>query len=392
MNLTDVLTNINTFIGDSSTDRISNAERYQAATEATAWILEELGNEHMTDRAEIEFLPTVTWYKMDSLTPYLLTAGELRFKDEENNENEFTRVDSRELVSMNQNKQAYAIERFGGGSYLGITIPRSSQFPSKDIIPFSTSDSYTYTGINASNIKKEKDSLKFDMTATGVAITGVTTVTEAVDFTQYEDLGVFVFEIEIPDISGINSVSMKFGSNLSTDYFLGSVNQDVNGNALVVGVNTVKMKWSELTVIGTPDFASVTQWGFYINHETDKVEVDNFKLSDLRITKPVYLNFKYIFYRVGKNASGVDLIEFSADTDIPFFMERYPQYKFAVAHKAAGHLFKGMRLYQEAGTEDRDAKEALKRYRKNFTTERDLGSTAFRVAGINFNRRRIRRR
>ena len=117
MNLTDVLTNINTFIGDSSTDRISNAERYQAATEATAWILEELGNEHMTDRAEIEFLPTVTWYKMDSLTPYLLTAGELRFKDEENNENEFTRVDSRELVSMNQNKQAYAIERFGGGSY-----------------------------------------------------------------------------------------------------------------------------------------------------------------------------------------------------------------------------------------------------------------------------------
>ena len=82
MNLSDVLKNVNTFIGDYSEDRVTADERYQAATEATAWLLEELGNEHMTDRAEIEFLPTVMWYKMDNLTPYLLTAGQLRFKEE----------------------------------------------------------------------------------------------------------------------------------------------------------------------------------------------------------------------------------------------------------------------------------------------------------------------
>jgi len=392
MNLTDVIKNINDFIGDSSTDRISDDTRYAAATEATAWLLEELGNEHMTDRAEIEYLPTVTWYKMDNLTPYLLTAGELRFKNEEDNDEDFQRIDARELTNMNHNKLAYAIERFSDSSYIGIVIPRNSQFPSKDLIPFNTSDSYTYTGINASVIKKEADSLKFDMTTDGVAITGITTVTEAIDLSHYEDTGVFVFEIEIPDVTDINSVSMKFGSNLTTDYFLGSVAQDVNGNALVVGINTVKVKWSELTSVGTPDFASVTQWGFYINHETTKTEVDNFKLSDLRITKPVYLNFKYIFYRVGKDVSGDDLIEYSAGTDVPFFMSRYPQYKFAVAHKAASILFKGMRLWQEAGTEARDAKDALDRYRKNFESERDMGSSTFKVAGINFNRRRIRRR
>ena len=66
MNLSDILKNTNTYIGDSSTDRVSDSDRWMAATEATAWLLEELGNEHMVDRADIEFLPTVTWYKMDN--------------------------------------------------------------------------------------------------------------------------------------------------------------------------------------------------------------------------------------------------------------------------------------------------------------------------------------
>lgn len=392
MNLTDVLNNVNTFIGDSSTDRITDAERYQAATEATAWLLEELGNEHMVDRAEIEYLPTVTWYKMDNLTPYLLTAGELRFKEEDDSDGDFTRIESRDLTNMNHNRNAYAIERFNGSSYLGIVIPTSDQYPHKDLIEFNLSDGYTYTGVNADNIVKEKNAVKFDMENTGVAATGLTTTTSAIDLSQFDDVGVLIFEIEIPDVTDVNSVSIKFGDDLTTDYYLGSATQDVNGNALTEGVNTIKISWSDLTVVGTPTVTAVTEWGFYINHETDKVVVEDFRLSDLRIAKPIYLNFKYIFYRVGKNAAGDDLIEFSAATDVPFFIERYPQYKFAVAHKAAARLLRSLRLYQEAGSEDRDAREALGRYRKNFSNERDQGSSTFKVAGINFRNRRIVRR
>jgi len=391
MTLSDILNNVNTYIGDSSTDRLSDSDRYQAATEATAWLLEELGNEHMVDRAEIEFLPTVTWYKMDNLTPYLLTAGQLRFKEDEEH-NDFTRVEARDLSAMTQNRNAYAIERFNEDAYLGITIPDSASYPHKDLIAFNSDDGLTYTGTNATNITEESNAVRFDMTASGPTVTGISTTTDSIDLTTFEDLGVLVFELEIPDMEDITSVSIKFGDDLSTDYWLGTATQDINGNTLVEGVNTIKIKWSDLTVVGTPDVATITEWSILINHDTGKPLAEGFKLSDLRITTPIYLNFKYIFYRVGKNTSGTDIIEFGASTDVPFFVARYPQYRYAVAHKAAGVLYRSLQLFDNARAEDREAVQALTRYRKNFSGERDMANSTFKVAGINFRGRRITKR
>jgi hypothetical protein len=392
MTVNDLLTNVNTFIGDTSNDRISATDRYQALTEATAWLLEELGNEHMVDRAEIEFLPTVLWYKMDNLTPYLLTAGQLRFKEDDESNEDFTRVEARDLATMTQNRNAYAVERFNGDTYIGIVIPNKTDYPYTDLIPLSASDDLTYTGVNASNIYKETNAVRFDMTGTGVTQTGLTTVTEEINLTNYVGTGVLIFEVEIPDMTDVNSVSIKFGDDLSTDYFLGTVTQDVNGNPLAVGVNTIKVHWRDLTPVGTPDSAAVTKWGWYVNHDNTKPAVDGFRLSDMRIAKPIYLNFKYIFYRVGKNSGGTDITEFTAGTDVPFFGDRYPQYKFAVAHKAAGILFRSLQLIVNARSEDAEAIRALDRYRKNFSGERDMSNSTFKVAGVSFRNRRIIRR
>lgn len=392
MNLLDIIKNANSFIGDSSTDRVTADERYQACTEATAWLLEELGNEHMTDRAEIEYLPTVTWYKMDSLTPYLLTAGQLRFKEEKNNRTDFTRVEPRDLASMRNTGYAYAIERYNSDSYLGIKLPYVDETEYQELIALNVYDGLTYTGVNAVNITGEDHAIRFDMETTGEASTGLTT-TKAVDLTNYINTGVLVFEFEIPDIEDVNSVTIKFGDDLTSNYYYNTVTQDVNGNALVSGVNTIKIRWQDLTKVGTPTPSTVTEWGFYMNHETDKTVIEGLKLSDLIVAKPIYLNFKYVFYRVGKNASGTDIIEFSADTDVPFFIDRYPQYRYAVAHKAAASLFRMMQDPTSAGSEDSQANRALKRYRKNFSNEVDSGSSAFRPAGVRFRGvRTIRRR
>jgi len=398
MNVSDIIKNVNTYIGDSSNDRISAEDRYQAITEATAWLLEELGNEHMVDRAEIEYLPTVTWYKMDTLTPYLLTAGQLRFKHESGNREDFTRVEARDLATMPANRLSYAIERYNGDSYLGIVGPQDSDSSlnegcSTDLIPLNESDGYTYTGINAVNIVEEHNAIRFDMDITGQSATGVSTTSNSIDLTNYEGTGTLIYEIEIPDITDVTSVTIKFGSNLSTDYWLGVVTQDVNGNPLASGVNTVKFKWADLTEVGSPTIDDITLWQFQFNHETDKVLIDDIKISDLRIVKPIYLNFKYIFYRVGKSSAGTDLIEFTTTTDVPFFIERYPQYRFAVAHKAAAVLFRSLVLDDKARTEERDATNSLGRFKKNFSGERDMGSSAFKVAGVSLrNKRLIRRR
>lgn len=392
MNLTDILNNVNTYIGDASTDRLSSVERYLAATEATAWLLEELGNEHMVDRAEIEYLPSVTWYKMDSLTPYLLTAGQLRYKEEDDQGGDFTRIDARDLTTMNKNREAYAIEQFDGSSYLGITIPSSSKNPQSNLIAMDKNDGLTYTGVNATSIVGEKNAIRWDMTATGPTSSGLSTVSDSISISSFEDTGVFIFEVEIPDITDVTSISLKFGDNLVTDYYLGTVTQDVNDNPLVEGVNTIKIKWEDLTLVGAPDLDAVVAWSILVNHDTGKAAVDGWRFSDLRIANPVYLNFKYVFYRVGKDASDADLIEFSAGTDVPFFIDRYPQYRFAVAHKTAAILFRGLRLSDEARGEDADAIISLRRFRKNFATERDTGSSTFKVGGISFRNRRIIRR
>lgn len=391
MNLSDVLKNVNTFIGDSSTDRISAEDRYQACTEATAWLLEELGNEHMTDRTEIEYLPTVMWYKMSNLTPYLLTAGQLRFKEKDDHE-DFTRVEPRELARNTGYNHMYAIEQYNGDAYLGVAIPDAEQGTYQELIQINKNDGLTYSGINAENIVEEEDAVRFDMDSAGQTATGLTTTTDPIDISKYEGTGIIIFEVELSDVDDVNSVSIKFGSDLSTDYYLGTVTQDINGNTLVEGVNTIKVAMSELTTVGSPDNSSVTEWGFQINHDSGKALADNFRFSDLRIAEPIYLTFKYIFYRVGKDSSGSDIIEFGDETDVPFFVGRYPQYRFAVAHMAASTLFKSMQDYASAGSEAADARRSLERYRKNFSVERDMSNSAFRPAGVNFRGRRIRNR
>ena len=394
MDLSDVIKNVNTFIGDTSNDRVTAEDRYQACTEATAWLLEELGNEHMTDRAEVEFLPTVTWYKMDNLTPYLLTAGELRFKEEEDKHrsDQFQRVEPRDLATIPSSRFVYAIEQYGGDAYLGINIPPTEFTNQKDLIEGTKDDGLTYTGINADNITGEQNAIRFDMAAGGQTATGLSTTTETIDISNFSGTGVIVFEIEIPDISDVTSVSIKFGDDLSTDYYLGTVAQDVNGNPLAAGVNTVKFRMSELSTVGSPSLSSIEEWSFTVNHDAGKSVVGDFRFSDLRIANPIYLNFKYIFYRVGKDNTGSDIIEFSSTDDVPFFMNRYPQYRFAVAHKAASILFRSMQEWSGAGSEESQARKSLDRYRKNFSTERDPDNSSFKVAGVRFRNRRFVRR
>lgn len=397
MTVQDLIKNTNTFIGDSSTDRLSMEDRYQALTEGTAWLLEELGNEHMVDRSEIEYLPTVTWYKMDSLTPYLLTAGQLRYKEDNSFNEDFTRIEARDLATMPNNRHAYAIERFNGQSYLGINIPEigsssSAQQSYQELVSLDSKYTGTYTSINAENIFVETDAVKFDMITSGLTATGLSTTTPPISIVPFEGTGILIFEIEIPDMTGVTSVSFRFGTNLVSQYYLGTATQDVNGNPLVKGVNTIKVRWADLTKVGTPSLSAVTAWQWQVNHLTSKPPVDGFKLSDMRIAKPIYLNFKYIFFRVGKSAAGVDLIEFTADTDIPFFDARYPQYRYAVAHKAAGILFRSLMLPDNARVEHSEATKSLERFKKNFSGERDMANSAFKVAGINFRSRRLFKR
>lgn len=386
MTVQDIIDLANSYISDTSNDRLTETQRLDAVTEATAWLLEELGNEHMVNKEEIEFLDTVTWYKLDAQVPTILTTGDVRLKHD--HDVDFTRQDIRAFSTMTVNRPSYTIERYNGDTFLGLKMPSNNY--SKDIIAYNKDDSNTYTGINADNFVKEEYALRFDMQATGQSTTGVETTIDAVDFTSFDGRARLVFEIEIPDITDVTSVSLRFGSNLSSDYYLGTVTQDINGNTLSEGLNIIKIAWEDLTQVGTP--GSLTKWRVNINHQTSKPVMEGIKVSDLRADLPTLVNLKYIFWHVGEDASGTQITEFADTTDVPFFSGRYDQYKFAVAHQTASHLFRSLRLKDEAEDEEIQAGRALVRYRKNFSGERDLNDSAFKVAGINFRRRKTIRR
>lgn len=387
MNLLDIIKNANTYIGDSSTDRLSQDERYQAVTEATSWLLEELGNEHMVDRVNLEYIPTVLWQAVDNLTPYLLTAGQLRFKEETPDRIDFTRVEARDLASSRANKYAYAIERYDGDSYIGIVMPEDSNNAHTNIVEFNQNDGLTYTGINAAGQVAEPNAIRFEMANTGVTSTGLSTVVEGMDFSSNYGDEVMIVEVEIPDMEDVTSISLIYGLDLTTNYYLQTVTTDINGNALKEGLNILRFRYSDFTTVGTPGTTDLVAWKLVINHDVGKPVMEGIRFSDLRITRPVQLTFKYIFYRVGKNAAGTEIIEFTADTDVPFFIERYPQYRFAVAHKAASVLYRSLQNMDSSQFESKEATKALDRYRKNFSGERDMANSQFKVAGINLRRR-----
>ena len=76
--IASLVTNLDTYLGDSSTDRISQAERFEALTESTAWLLEELGNEHSVNTYTLEYLDTVNYYKVTTPLADLLIGADLR--------------------------------------------------------------------------------------------------------------------------------------------------------------------------------------------------------------------------------------------------------------------------------------------------------------------------
>ena len=391
MTIAEIISYANSIIGDSSTDRITAAERYEAATEAVAWLLEELGNEHMVDRVDIDYVPSVMWYKLDTITPYLMGTGEVKLKEPKQSV-DFTKIDSREITSAPKNRYAYAIDRFNGNSFLGILLPSTEDGEVTSLVPFNEEDGLTYTGTNGSNITETPDAVRFDMTGTGVTATGLETTTTAIDLSQKGDDDIYIVDVFIPDITDVTSVTLRFGTDLTSNYRMGTVAQDINGEALIEGNNTLLFRHRDLTVVGSPTMTSITRWRVLINHQSSKPITTGFEISDLRTAKVIPLTFKYLFYRVGQSSAGADIIQFTADTDVPFFSERYPQYRYAVGHKTASVLFRFLQLWEEVRQESREAQAALDRYRKNFPSERDSTNSAFKPAGVNLRRNRIIRR
>lgn len=407
--VSNIQTLFNTYIGDSSTDRVTAAERLNLITEACVWLNEELQNEHAMATYNLEYIEGLNRYKITTAMADLLVGADLRRK-KELQYNAFTRKSSREIwedIAQNSYESAWAVERYDDEAY--IVINHKSEHPRIVIDNFDsiTSDgtwTADATGSDALNLTLDLNemtegtaSLNFDV---DVSQSGNNLATVYVpdkgakDLSDQEDLGYFTFDVYIPDVTEVTSIRLRFSSDTSgtpstiSNYWSGTVTTDSDGEAFANGFNTISIPWSSLTMTGTPDASAIVYWQFDINYGAGQADDTDFRIDNFAITRPERLVFHYVSFYVGTSSGGTDLFTFTATTDIPFFSGKYDQYKYAVAHKAASIAFYSiLRLQTEATVEESEALKALQRYRKTFETSVVRETRNFKVLGNNLRRR-----
>ena len=412
--VSSLLTNLNTFVGDTTTDRISDAERYQALTEATAWLLEELGNEHMVDTYSLEFLDTVNYYKVTTDLANLLVGADLR-RAQDSQTLSFARKSPREIaedIAQDQHGDpSWAIDRHDNEIYLAVNL--DSKYSARVLSGMdTTTDGGSWyadnTGSDAENLttdtnefKQGSGSLNFDLDVSDSANNYGVIYCQATesDLSYLEDLGSFVYWIYIPENLYTTSLTLTWGSDVSAtpstkaNYWAATVTTDINGNALADGWNEIKVDWSASTITGTPDSSEIQYYEFRVTYSASQADDTDYRLDYFRVVQPEPLTFHYISWKVGTNSTGTDITAFSATNDIPFYSGQYDQYKYAVAHKAAAILYySALRLPEQGAVEEGQARQALDRYRKNFESSKTRETKNFKIAGVNLRRNSKRRK
>jgi hypothetical protein len=406
-----LLQNLNTYFGDSTEDRVTDIQRYQALTESTAWLLEELGNEHMVESVDIDYYDTLHTYKVTGILPDLLVGADLR-RQEGLHSRAFSRKSPRELaeeLGQATTDPSWATERIDGDLFMMINYPSTNTAQIVDDCDSVTGWTAYTSGSDALNVqlstnefKQGSASISFDVDVSQ-SVSNFATVYKSyssLNLENHEDLSGFLLDLDIPDVTYVSSITLYWGSGSSltpatrANYWSRTVTTDLNGSPLVTGWNQLLFDWQLATATGTPDATAVTYFEVRVTYTASQPDDTNFRLDYLRVSKPERLTFNYVSWNVGEVSTGdaTKISAFTTTTNVPFFSGSYDQYRYPVAHKAASILFYSVRLGTEAEREEVMGQRSLARLRKNFESSKTKESRSWKIAGVNLRRRSKLRR
>jgi len=405
LTIANIITNLDTNLGDESTDRISQAERFQAITEATVWLQEETQNDHTVDSYDLSYFDTINEYKVTSTIADLLDGADLR-REPDLQDQSFSRKSSRELaeeIGQAFGESSFAIERRDRNAYL--VINHNSRYTAKVISSFESINDgggtwqVDSTNSDATNLTADsrwstdgQGCLNYDVDVSQSGNNRATVYNEdltTLTLSDDENLSSFILDVDIPDVTYVTGYTLFWGSS-SSDYWSVTSTTDINGNALVNGKNTLKFTWSSSTTTGTPDITAVDYFRIDLNYSASQADATDFRIDRLRLVRPETLKFYYTSWSVGQTSAAdtTKIYAFAATTNVPYFSGQYDQYKFAVAHKAASILYMSpLRLTNQALAEEKQANDQLRRVKKLIPVSRNPEMKSFKVNGISFRRR-----
>lgn len=391
--ISDIISHMDRYIGDASTDRVSTADRYQYITEAVTWLQEELENDHQISTYTLNHLDTIYRYEVTTALADLLVGADLKQRLTKNTP-PFTHRSARELnidIANGSTENAWSIEREDAKWYLLVNFMTNE--PATLIDGFESITNWEIDG-DAENITLDSNefihggaSLNFDIDVSDDVSDRASVKNDdfVLDWSDFEDLGTIILEVYIPDVTETSSVGLRWGDTAST-YWTRTVTTDVDGNALSNGWNTVAFEWSAASKVSTPTTA-ITFIQIDINYTNSQADDTDYRVDYMRIAKDTNLTFSYLSWYVGTDTGGTDILEFSATTDVPYFSGKYDQYKYAVAHKSAALALSALRLSEESEEQNVFAERSLSRKRNIFPSIATPEQKAFKVGQVSFNRR-----
>lgn len=404
-----IQTPYNTFIGDTSTDRISAAERLQFINEGVIWLQTQLDNDHSIRTYSVSFFDTLVSYKLNSAVTDVLEGNALR-KLVGEPDVEFTRKDARQVftdIAEESYESSYALER--RDSNLFLVVNHDAKYPALQVTSF---DSLTNIGgtwaadttnSDATNVAIDEvdgsngtvGCLSFDVDVSQSGNNRATIYNDDIndeDLSDDKDLSSWLLDVKFPEITNISSVTLYWGSS-DTAYYSVTSTTNYDGSAFTADFNnTIKFDWLGASVTGSPDYTAIDYIRIDVNYGAGQGDATSFKLDNLRLVRPETLKFHYTSWNVGTDTNGAQIKVFGATTDIPYFSGQYDQYLYAVAHKAAALTFKSLRLYNEADKEEQEAIAEMNRVRKVIPKSRPSEMKNFKVRGIRFGRSRYKLR
>lgn len=407
LTVANLVTNMDTYMGDATTNSVSAAERLQFLTEAVVWLQEETENDHQNATYTLPYLDGVHYYKITTAIPDMLDTVQVR-RGETDELIRFRTVDAKDIandIAQESTVSEYAIERKDKLTYL--VVNHNSKYPYQEVSKLDslTVDGGTWTAdttnsdalnltVDTLEYKNGSASLNFDIDVSQSANNRATIYNSGItakDLSDYENLASFVFWVYFPTVTYASSVTLYVGSD-SSNYYSGTSTTDINGNAFVVGWNQIKVDWDDMTATSSPDSSSVAYIRFDINYTASQGDDTDYRIDDLRIIRPENLVFWYTTSYIGTSNAGAQLTAFAATNDIPYFSGLYDQYKYAVAHKSASLALYSLRMPNEAILQDNEATKSLERLKKIIPSSKAPIQKRFAVAGINFNHKNRNRR
>ncbi len=158
--------------------------------------------------------------------------------------------------------------------------------------------------LETQNVVAGGGALKFNLLAGSSTGYIENTTLTAIDLSGQANISSLFLWVYMPDASAVTSVALRWGSDVSANYYLSTATTTQQGNAFADGWNLLQFPWQTATTVGSPNSASIDSVRVTFAYDSTLqtgVMVDNLT-SNLGYIFQLQYYSKYLFRNASTNA------------------------------------------------------------------------------------------